>query len=138
VLSLDVLRALAKDPDALPAYLGYLDRVIDVAAGSGGSWLTGVADDLAGVRRDVAEQAEEAGADAASDRAQAGARALTLRMANTLAAGALVEQATFEAAAGNARTALVASLFVRRRLLGSDTDGEGHRGFAHLVDAEPL
>jgi alkylation response protein AidB-like acyl-CoA dehydrogenase len=138
VLSLDVLRALAKDPDALPAYLGYLDRVIDVAAGSGERWLTGVVDDLAGVRRDVAEQAEKAGADAASDRAQAGARALTLRMANTLAAGALVEQAAFEAAAGNARTALVASLFVRRRLLGADTDGEGHRAFAHLVDAEPL
>jgi len=138
VLSLDVLRALARDSAALPAYLNYLDRVIEQAGAVGETWLTSVADDLTQVRREVAELADGAAAAAATDRAQAGARTLALRMANTLAAGALLEQATFEAATGNARTALVAGLFVRRRLLGDDCVGEGHRGFAHLVDAEPL
>jgi acyl-CoA dehydrogenase len=138
VLSLDVLRALARDSAALPAYLRYLDRSIEAASASGENWLTGVAEDLAGIRRDLGADAESAAATAATDRAQAGARSLTLRMANALAAAALVEQATFEAAAGNARTALVAGLFVRRRLFGEDCAGEGHRGFAHLVDAEPL
>ena len=137
VLSLDVLRALARDEAVLPAYLGYLDQACD-AASTGQPWLTGVADDLAKVRADLAAQATAAGKDAGTDKAQSRARGLTLRMANGLAAAALLEQAAFEAGRGDARTALVAGLFVRRRLLGEDCDGEGHRGFAHLVDGEPL
>ena len=58
-------------------------------------------------------------------------------MAYALAAAALVEQAAFEAGQGNGRAALVASLWVRRRLLGDPCDGEAHRGFAQLVDGEP-
>jgi acyl-CoA dehydrogenase len=138
VLSLDVLRALSRDSTALPAYVGYIDQVVEAANATGESWLTGVAQDLAAVRQGVVGDAEAAAGSAATDRAQAAARVLTLRMANTLAAAALLEQATFEAATGNARTALAAGLFVRRRLLGDDCAGEGHRGFAHLVDAEPL
>ncbi len=138
VLSLDVLRALSRDSTALPAYVGYVDQVVEAANATGESWLTGVAQDLAAVRQGVVGDAEAAAGSAATDRAQAAARVLTLRMANTLAAAALLEQATFEATAGNARTALAAGLFVRRRLLGDDCAGEGHRGFAHLVDAEPL
>lgn len=137
VLSLDVLRALGREGAALQAYLGYLDRACDEAS-TGQPWLTGVADDLAKVRKDVAAQADAASAAARTDKAQAGARALTLRMANALAAAALLDQAAFEAGRGDARTALVAGLFIRRRLLGDDCAGEGHRGFAHLVDAEPL
>ncbi len=138
VLGLDVLRALARDTTALPAYLAYLDGTIEAANSTGERWLTGVAQDLGAVRGGIADDAAAAGANAASDKAQAAARVLTLRMANTLAAAALLEQATFDAAAGNARTALAAGLFIRRRLLGDDCAGEGHRGFAHLVDAEPL
>jgi acyl-CoA dehydrogenase len=140
VLSLDVLRALVRDTAALPAYLGYVDQAVESAASSGERWLTGVAEDLSAIRAELAEEAGElAVADTAgTDRAQARARSLTLRMANTLAAAALIEQAVFEAGTGNARAALVATLFTRRRLLGDDGAGEGHRGFAHLVDGEPL
>jgi len=137
VLSLDVLKALARDQTVLPAYLAELDRAC-AAASTGQPWLTGVADDLAKARADLADQATAAAKDAGTDKAQSRARDLTLRMAYGLAAAALLEQAAFEADRGDARTALVAGLFVRRRLPGDDCAGEGHRGFAHLVDGEPL
>jgi hypothetical protein len=58
-------------------------------------------------------------------------------MAHLLAASALVEQAAFDLDRGDARSALVASLWTRRRLLGDPAAGEGHRAFAHVVDGAP-
>lgn len=140
VLSLDVLRALGREPAALSVYSDYVRGACDTAAASEETWLSGLADDLSSVANAVAEQARGLRADstAARARAEAGARSLALRMAHLLAASALVYQAGFEAGQGNARTALVASLFLRRRLLGDDCAGEGHRAFAHVVDGESL
>lgn len=133
VLSLDVLRALARD-DALAPYLAYVDRALDVS----GEWIGPVAEQLRGVRGSVAEAAAAAAASAASPHTQAGARHLMERMAYLLAAAALVEQAAFDLDRGDARGGLVASLWTRRRLLGDPCAGEGHKAFAHVVDGAPL
>ena len=133
VLSLDVVRALARD-DALAPYLAYLERVLDVR----GEWLGPVAERLRTVRDAVAADARAAAAAPDSATTQAGARRLMERMAHLLAAGALLEQAAFDLDRGDARSALVASLWTRRRLLGEEVAGEGHRAFAHVVDAAPL
>jgi hypothetical protein len=39
---------------------------------------------------------------------------------------------------GDVRSALVAALWTRRRVLGTAVAGAGHRGFVHLVDGVPL
>lgn len=133
VLSLDVLRALARD-DALTPYLAYVDRALDVT----GDWIGPVAERLRPVRDAVADDARAAAANAAAAGTQATARHLMERMAHLLAAAALLEQAVFDLDRGDARSALVASLWARRRLLGDQAAGEGHRAFAHVVDGEPL
>ncbi|HEV2891216.1 MAG TPA: acyl-CoA dehydrogenase family protein [Frankiaceae bacterium] len=133
VLSLDVVRALARD-DALAPYLAYVDRALDVS----GEWIGPVANDLRGVRDTVAEMARVAAAAPESPATQAGARHLMERMAHLLAAAALLEQAAFDLDRGDARTALVASLWTRRRLMGDPAAGEGHKAFAHVVDGAAL
>ncbi|HEU0132286.1 MAG TPA: acyl-CoA dehydrogenase family protein [Mycobacteriales bacterium] len=134
VLSLDVLRALARD-DALTPYLARVDAALDACAGE---WLGPVAERLRTVRDEVAEAARAAAAAPTADATQARARALMERMAHLLAAAALTEQAAFDLDRGDARTALVASLWTRRRLLGDPAAGEGHRAFAHVVDGASL
>jgi len=57
-------------------------------------------------------------------------------MASLLAAAALLEQGIYESERGDARAALVASLWIRRRLLGDPASGAGHRAFAAVVDGE--
>lgn len=133
VLSLDVVRALARD-GALAPYLAYVDRALDVT----GEWVGPVAADLRGVRDAVAEAATAAAAAPTAPGTQAGARHLMERMAHLLAAAALLEQAAFDLERGDARGALVASLWTRRRLLGDPAAGEGHKAFAHVVDGAPL
>jgi alkylation response protein AidB-like acyl-CoA dehydrogenase len=133
VLSLDVLRALARDA-ALTPYLAYVDRALDVT----GEWVGPVAEQLRPVRAAVAEQAAAAAAAPDTPATQAGARHLMERMAHLLAAAALLEQAVFDLDRGDARTALVASLWTRRRVLNDPSAGEGHRAFAHVVDGAPL
>jgi alkylation response protein AidB-like acyl-CoA dehydrogenase len=147
VLALDVLRALARD-DALTPYLAHVDAALatagtalataGAAGGAGGEWLAPVAAQLRGVRDAVAEDARAAAAAPTTDATQARARNLLERMAHLLAASALVEQAAFDLDRGDARSALVASLWTRRRLLGDPAAGEGHRAFAHVVDGAPL
>jgi alkylation response protein AidB-like acyl-CoA dehydrogenase len=133
VLSLDVLRALARDGALVP----YLARV-DAALALGGEYVAPTATALRPVRDAVAAAAAAAAADPAAAATQAGARALTERMAHLLAAAALLEQAAYDAERGDTRAALVASLWARRRLLGDAAAGEGHRAFAHVVDGAPL
>ncbi|MFL6078009.1 MAG: acyl-CoA dehydrogenase family protein [Mycobacteriales bacterium] len=131
VLSLDVLRALAREADALPAYLAYVDGALDTAAAAG---LGAVAELVRPVRDEVAGAAASAAAGAGEPATQAGARTLMTRMAGLLAAAALLEQAVFEAGRADRRAELVAALWARRRLRGEPRDGDGHAGFDHLVD----
>ena len=133
VLSLDVLRALARD-DALTPYLAYVDRALNVT----GEWIGPVAEQLRPVRDAVAEDARAAASAPDSAAAQAGARHLMERMAHLLAAATLLEQAAFDLDRGDARSALIASLWTRRRVLGDPATGEGHRAFAHVVDGAAL
>jgi acyl-CoA dehydrogenase len=133
VLSLDVVRALARD-GALAPYLAYVDRALDVS----GEWVGPVAADLRPVRDAVAEEARAAAADPTGAATQARARHLMERMAGLLAAAALLDQAVFDLDRGDARAGLVASLWARRRLLGDPAAGEGHRAFAHVVDGAAL
>lgn len=137
-----MLRALA-DPraDVLAAYLRRIDDAMESAASSGDAELVAIAGDLRPVRAAVADRARAAAAAAtagAEERAtaQAGARQLLLQMAALLAA-ALLEQATYDSERGNGRSALVTSLWVRRRLVGDPATGAGHRWFAQLVDGAP-
>ncbi len=132
VLSLDVLRALSRDR-ALVDYLAYVDGVLDTVAPS----LPTLVDDLRCVRDDVAEAAAAATVDPMSARTQAGARSLMTRLAHLLAATALADQAAWEAERGNQRAALVADLWLRRRVLGDDAAGEGDAGFDAIVDGAP-
>jgi acyl-CoA dehydrogenase len=134
VLSLDVLRALARD-GALAPYLRYVDRAIDRATGE---WLGPVADLLRTARAAVARDAEAAAAEPTRDRTQAGARHLMERLAALLAGAALVEQAAYDLDRGDARAALVASLWARRRIAGDPAAGQGHQAFAHVVDGAAL
>jgi len=133
VLSLDVVRALARD-DALTPYLAYVDRTLDVT----GEWIGPVARQLRPVRDAVAEDARAAAAEPLGATTQARARHLMERMAHLLAAATLLEQASFDLDRGDARSALVASLWTRRRVLGDPAAGEGHRAFAHVVDGAAL
>ena len=133
VLSLDVLRALARD-DALTPYLAHVDRALDVT----GEWIGPVAELLRPVRDAVAEDARAAAAAPDNGNVQARARHLMERMAHLLAAATLLDQAAYDLERGDARTALVASLWTRRRLLGDPAAGDGHRAFAHVVDGAPL
>jgi alkylation response protein AidB-like acyl-CoA dehydrogenase len=134
VLALDVVRALARD-GALTPCLRYVD---DVLSQVGGDELAPAAEAIRAARGDVAEQAAAAAADPTSGATQAGARHLLDRMATMLTSCALVEQAVFDLDRGDARSALTARLWVRRRLLGDPSAGEGHRAFAHVVDGAEL
>lgn len=138
IQSLDLLRALA-DPrvDALGAYLRRVDTAL-AATAAAGEWLAPLAEQLQPVRDRLAADARAAAASPTTDATQARARGLLERLAGLLAAAALLEQAVFEAARGDLRAGVVARLWVRRRVLGLDIDGEGHRAFAHVVDGAPL
>ncbi|MDQ6648604.1 MAG: acyl-CoA dehydrogenase family protein [Actinomycetota bacterium] len=136
IQSLDLLRALG-DPryDGLSTVSGRIRSALDGAAASGQPTLAPLVAPLRQVLADVLAAAEAILAGGVD--AQARARDLLVRLASLLAAAALLEQAGAEACAGNARTALVASLWVRRRVLGDPAAGAGHEGFAHIVDGRP-
>jgi hypothetical protein len=132
VLSLDVLRALVKD-DVAPAYLGHLDAAVERASGAGLSTAAGL---LAEARPALAEALRSAAS--AGRGAEPMARDLALRLAWALAGAALLDQASFDVlVAGDTRSALVAELWMRRRVHGESRAGDGDRHFAHLVDGEP-
>jgi len=144
IQSLDLLRALADDRvDGLAAYLRRVDDALDEAEQASADWLAPLVARLRPVRDAVAETARDAvagsrGSVATRATAQAQARDLLVRMGNLLAAAALLEQATYDVGRGDTRSALVATLWSRRRLLGEAAAGAGHRSFAHVVDGAPL
>jgi len=137
VLALDALRAL---PAGLPALLDRVDAAVAAAGDAPDPGLRSVAGRLCPVRDQVAAAAGAAAAElaaggSAAGAAQARARALTVALADLLAGAALLEQAVFDTARGEDRSALVAQLWVRRRLLGEPAVGEGHLAFDRLLGA---
>jgi hypothetical protein len=124
---------------ALSAYLARIDAALDQLPADRSN-LSALSGPLRRVREDLAGDAARAaaGGSAPPDESaciQAAARALTLRMAYLLAAAELIEQATFDAARGDQRGALVAELWIRRRLLADPATGEAHRCFPVLLES---
>ncbi len=138
VLALDVLRAVARDRAHEPV-LARLDAAVEVAAAASGDWMPAAGAALA---RTGTELRTVLGVcDPRSPATQASARHLALWLADALAAALLVEQAGYEAAAGNERAALVAALWCRDRLSGpqgADLSGDCHQHLDSLVDGRPL
>ncbi|MFN2624702.1 MAG: acyl-CoA dehydrogenase family protein [Mycobacteriales bacterium] len=128
VLSLDVLRALSRD-DALSPYVGFVDEAIAASDPVLGE----VAATCAAARRRVADAAEVAQRDPGGAGTQARARGLMTDMADLLAAAALLRQATWDAARGDDRLALVVRLWTERRLAGTAIAGAAHENFEQLV-----
>jgi alkylation response protein AidB-like acyl-CoA dehydrogenase len=104
VLSLDVLRALARESAGRPL-LARLDASTSAAGGRGGELLTV---EVASLR----EAVNAVAADPYATPVIAGARSLALRLAYALAAALLVEQAVW----GDELTETVADLWIRHRL----------------------
>jgi hypothetical protein len=130
VLSVDVLRALS-GTDALKQVLARIQSAIDAAA----TRLPDVAEALATAARRLAADAEAAASDPRSERVQAGARGLALRMGYALAAALLVEHAALSEAAPDDGPAILATLWTLRYLAQADISDEANRYFDSLVSA---
>jgi alkylation response protein AidB-like acyl-CoA dehydrogenase len=130
VLSVDVLRALS-GTDALKQVLARIQSAIDAAA----TRLPDVAEALATAARRLAADAEAAASDPRSERVQAGARGLALRMGYALAAALLVEHAALSAAAPDEGPAILATLWTLRYLAQADISDEANRYFDALIFA---
>jgi len=125
VLSVDVLRALS-GTDALKQVLMRAQAAIDAAS----TRLPDVAEALATAVRRIAADAEAAARDPKSERVQAGARGLALRMGYALAAALLVEHA---AGSDDDAAAVIATLWTLRYLAQADISDEANRYFEALV-----
>jgi alkylation response protein AidB-like acyl-CoA dehydrogenase len=125
VLSVDTLRATGRDEGVKQV----LDRLA-IAAGQSGGDLAGT---LAAEHTALAERLDHAAARPDSPTVLAGARDLALRLAYTLAAALLVEQAGPDGA-GDPGAAVAARLWAASRLRHQDTSAGGYEHFALLLD----
>jgi alkylation response protein AidB-like acyl-CoA dehydrogenase len=125
VLSLDVLRTLSRGEGVQPL----LDRLDAGAAAADGVLGDGTGAGLfAAHLAQLRDQLGDAAKDPGSDRAQAGARTLALRLGRALGAALLVEHAAWAGAAGTDQGAgPAAALWIRHRLAGQDVCEEAHR-----------
>jgi hypothetical protein len=131
VLSLDVLRAVARDAAAAPL-LARLEAAVDLAVdlpalGRGGD-RTGVggpptADVLRATTGDLREALAGVATDPYGAGVVAGARGLALRLAYALAAALLVEHGAW----GDEPAAVAAALWCARRLAGADVAVAAHQ-----------
>ncbi|WP_432824332.1 acyl-CoA dehydrogenase family protein [Dactylosporangium sp. CA-092794] len=128
VLSVDVLRALAAGDGAAP-----LLHRLTAAADAGTHRLPGVAEALAAATARLAQDAATAAADPRDPRVVAGARELALRLGHALTAALLVEHAAWAADRGDERPALLASLWILRRLGRADVSADLHTHLDALV-----
>ncbi|MFI5907751.1 acyl-CoA dehydrogenase family protein [Dactylosporangium sp. NPDC051541] len=128
VLSIDVLRALATGDGAKPL----LNR-LTMAADAATHRLPGVAEALAAATGRLAADIATAASDPRDPRVQAGARELALRLGHALTAALLLEHAAWAAERGEERPALLASLWILRRLGHADISADLHAGFDQLV-----
>jgi alkylation response protein AidB-like acyl-CoA dehydrogenase len=123
VLSVDVLRALHKDPDAGRAFVARLDE----ATGQASSMLIGGAvDGLRAARFFLNDALPAATADPRDSSVVAGARHLALTMGYALALALLVEHA---AATDDEATKVACELWGRARLTADETAVDAHRMF---------
>ncbi|MCW6007135.1 acyl-CoA dehydrogenase family protein [Micromonospora sp. CPCC 205371] len=117
VLSLDVLRATARE-DAAKPLLARLDAAVDVARGFSPS----LADTLAATTAALRDEAAEIAADPGGAGVVAGARGFALRMAYALAAALLFEHAGW----GDEQGEAAARLWTRRWLRRDDIAVDAH------------
>jgi alkylation response protein AidB-like acyl-CoA dehydrogenase len=128
VLSVDVLRALSAGDGVAP-----LLHRLTVAADAATHRLPGAAEALAAATARLAADAATAAADPRSPRVLAGARELALRLGHALTAALLLEHAAWAAERGDERPALLASLWILRRLGSADVSAELHEHFGQLI-----
>ncbi|WP_433065759.1 acyl-CoA dehydrogenase family protein [Dactylosporangium sp. CS-033363] len=129
VLSIDVLRALSADGGR--PLLHRLTAAADAATHR----LPGVAEALAAATTRLAGDVATAAGDPRDARVVAGARELALRLGHAYTAGLLLEHAAWAAERGDERPALLASLWILRRLGHADISADLHAGFDQLVTA---
>jgi acyl-CoA dehydrogenase len=124
VLSVDVVRALARDPNLGPAFMAQLDEATQQASGM---LIGGAVDGLRAAR--FALMPQFAALPSGSDEVLAGARQMALTMGYALALALLVEHA---AATGDEATKVAAELWGRARLTADETAVDAHRTFEIL------
>ncbi|WP_433089735.1 acyl-CoA dehydrogenase family protein [Dactylosporangium sp. CA-052675] len=129
VLSVDVLRALTSGDGAKP-----LLYRLTAAADAATHRLPGVAEALAAATARLAGDLATAAADPRDPRVVAGARELALRLGHALTAALLLEHAAWAAEHGDEGPALLASLWILRRLGNADISADLHAGFEQLLN----
>ncbi|WP_344619266.1 hypothetical protein, partial [Dactylosporangium salmoneum] len=102
-------------------------------ADAGSHRLPEVAEALAAATARLAADVATAAADPRNPRVVAGARALSLRLGHALTAALLLEHAAWAADRGDERPALLASLWILRRLGQADISADLHEHFAALI-----
>jgi alkylation response protein AidB-like acyl-CoA dehydrogenase len=123
VLSVDVLRALNKDPGAGTAFIARLDAATSQASSM---LIGGAVDGLRAARFFLTDALPAATADPRSEEVVAGARHLALTMGYALALALLVEHA---AATDDEATKVACELWGRARLTADETAVDAHRMF---------
>ena len=123
VLSVDVLRAVSRDPSLGPAFLARLD---EATAQANTLWLAGAVDGLRAARYKLTDALAAVAADPASEAVVAGGRELALTMGYALATALLVEHVSVT---GDEATKVAADLFARARLAADDIAADAHRAF---------
>jgi alkylation response protein AidB-like acyl-CoA dehydrogenase len=127
VLSLDVLRALSREPDLGPAFLARLDEATGIASSM---LISGAVDGLRAARYQLSDALAAAAADPAGEVVVASAREVALTMGYALALALLVEHA---AATGDEPTKAAAELWGRARLAADGTATDANQAYDLLV-----
>jgi acyl-CoA dehydrogenase len=123
VLSVDVLRALHKDPGAGKAFIARLD---EATAQASSMLIGGAVDGLRAARFFLTDALPAASADPRDEAVVAGARQVALTMGYALALALLVEHA---AATDDEATKVACELWGRSRLTADETAVDAHRMF---------
>jgi alkylation response protein AidB-like acyl-CoA dehydrogenase len=126
VLSVDVVRALAHDPELGEAFIARLDEATATASGL---LIGGAVDGLRAARFYLMDALPAATAQPRGEAVLAGARQLALTMGNALALALLVEHA---AGSGDEPTKVAAELWGRARLTADETAVDAHTSFELL------
>ncbi len=126
VLSLDVIRALSRDPSSGQAFLDQLDAATDLASSM---LIGGATDGLRAARFALMQAFPRIVADPGDADVVAGARQLALTMGYALALALLVEHA---AGTDDEATKVAAELWGRSRLTADETAQDAHRMFDTL------
>ena len=114
-----------------------LDPVDAALAGLQDAWLLPLRTDVEPELTAVRAALHRAVAKPTASATLASAHGLGLRTSTLLVAASMIAAAN-EQATVDLRAGLVAQLWVRRYVVRDPADGEGHKGFAHVVDGETL